>query len=64
MWAEPTSISALCEADLILKDNERLKEENARLQSEKEKSEKEAIRMEEACEARLQRKDWLMQKKR
>ena len=57
-------IVKLSEADLILKDNERLKEENVKLQSAKEKSEKKAAHVEEVCEARLQRKDYLMQKKR
>lgn len=64
MQEQSEQIVKLSEADLVLKDNEKLKEENAKLQSAKEKSEKEAARMEEACEARLQRKDWLMQKKR
>jgi len=64
MQEQSEQIVKLSEADLILKDNEKLKEENAKLQSAKEKSEKEAARVEEACEARLQRKDWLMQKKR
>ena len=44
-------------ADLILHDNEKLKEENRRLINEKEQSAREAVRMEEACNRRLQKKD-------
>lgn len=56
-------IVKLSSADLILKDNEKLKEENAKLRSEKEQTEKEAARVEGACEAWLKRKDWEVQKK-
>ena len=56
-------IVTLSGADVILRDNEKLKEENVRLQSEKEQSEKEDARVEEACKRRLQKKDEKVQEK-
>lgn len=49
-------IVRLSGADLILQDNERLKEENRRLQSEKDETEKRVAREAEAAKAKAQRR--------
>ena len=50
-------IVRLSGADLILQDNERLKEENGRLRSEKDETEKRAAREAEAAKAKAQRQE-------
>ena len=50
-------IVRLSGADLILQDNERLKEENRRLQSEKDETEKRVAREAEAAKAKAQRQE-------
>ena len=50
-------IVRLSGADLILQDNERLKEENRRLQSEKDETEKRVAREAEAAKAKAQRRE-------